>query len=190
MGNKAYIKDPQQIVNAMVGYLRYNLSVGVIGDYETIAYIFNKMIKNTNAEFVAGELDDGDGEPYYLDMDQDTIWVDKAIVKGEKDKYVAMGSDKIFIEDVYAADYFKTNKSDKVTVYSYGEQSKKPKDEVVNKKNDAPLDCYSISVNDDKKGFTFNGNYGNGKYKMEYRGSKVLDDDDIAKLLNIYVFDK
>ena len=165
-------------MTALVRDKDYNIVL--ISDYEDIVEAFNILIKTTGAEFVAGELDSYDcsgyDNAYYLEFDNEEIWLGKAVWDDEK--YYCFESDIAFVKDDFYKDYLTNNDDEGVIVFGYDEgESEKDLDDHV-----------KFCMDDDECGFCCCIDDDNNHMKFKYKGNKKLNKEEISKIIDDYVF--
>lgn len=180
---KMIIEDIGDIVDNIIKIGEQKKQVVVLGYYETIAALFNILMKVTDSEFIAGQLApyevDGYDEAYYLEYNADEIWLGKAQWEGH-DQYLKFEWDETFCEEDFAEKYIKSNGDENLTIFGF----KDVHDDVPNKYGSNGNVC----MDDDECGFCFCVEDGENHTKFKYRGSNKLTRDQVSKIINEYIF--
>ena len=179
---KIIIKDLDKIANEISERCRDNdVGIAVIGYYETIVELFNVLIKTTDSEFIAGELHphdyDGYDDAYYIEYDNNEIWIGKVRYDGSND-YVKFSEGIVYVEEDFLKDFLKSNDVDNVVVFGFLDVH----DEIDKEYNSNTCLC----MNDDDTGFTFCAENEFGHSKFKYKGNKKLTEDEAWEIVNKY----
>ena len=183
MDNKLRIDSVHELTDRIIDYCCDNpdTNVVLVGCYDTVIDAFNILIKETDAEFVAGELNmpewDGYEGAWYVDYSQDEIWVGKALNE-RNDKYLLFEADFSFVEEDFESEYKATNGEDNLVVFGYND---------VEDGYDHEHHGTCLCLDEDKLGFTFCFQ-GDGDYrKFRFRGNHKLTEDEAWKMVRDYM---
>lgn len=152
----------------------------VIGTYETVVDAFNYLMKNTDSQFVCGELElpemDGYDDGWYVIFDKNEIWTGK-IKTSDRCDCVTFDCDYAYVEDGFEKAYLSKNTEDGMIVFTYDDV-----DECNH--NDDYHGC--VCMDDDKMGFSLCINEDGFSHKFKYRGNNKLTEDDVIDICNKY----
>ena len=142
---KIIIVDPIDLFYLALGKHQDD-GFSILGSYDTVFYIVNSAINEgydlVYAEFEDEEID-GYDKGFYVTFSHDgEIWIEKAY----RSKYVNGLDKNLYVEDVYADEYLKSNKNSEFYVFGFDEEKIEY--------NETDDDGTCICVDDDGKGFT------------------------------------
>jgi hypothetical protein len=165
------VENPVEIAHKMIDHSATKI-IGVVGYYETIVDILNWLIKNTDAEFVEGELHayeyDHYEDAFVLEYYENEIYINKF---ANEHNHLTLSCDNTYVEEDFVDEYAETNIMDEdVIIFGYSD---------VDNSNDGNYFC----MDDDLCGFCCC--IDNTKFK--YRGSVKLTTDMINKILNDFL---
>lgn len=182
---KKVIDDIQVIVETMIDYGKDSKQTLLIGYYDTIITAFNMLIKSSDAEFVAGEIDPYEwvsyDDAYYLEYDGEEIYVGRTVWKGHDRYLIFDGYSVAFIEEDFYEDFCETNTTNNAIPFGFSDVN-----EQVDKQTED--DQTSLCMDEDECGFCFCIGTDDNHTKFRYRGNKKLTQSEVGKMINEYLF--
>ena len=174
------IDNIESIVENFVPLCGDDRDAVVIGTYETVVDAFNYLMKNTDSQFVCGELElpemDGYDDGWYVIFDKNEIWTGKIKTSDHYD-CVAFDCDYAYVEYGFEEAYLSNNTDDGMVVFTYSTNTN-------GNVNDHPCVIY---MNDDNTGFTFCFKNDLVDKKFQYVGNIPLEFRDIVNIVEQYM---
>ena len=174
-----YIEDCADLCKAVLEASdNGKLSVAIIGDYETIVGSLNYLVKNTDSDFINGNLimpmfSEYEG-PLYLQFDEREIWCGEA--KKEDGNFLYFEEDVEFVMSEYLEDYLNRNKNSEPIVFVYDEEA-----------DDEDHDGDCLCMDDDSCGFTFCSNGDGSHYKFRFKTNRKMTEEEAWQLALKYI---
>lgn len=179
--NKMYIEDMHDVTDKAIQVCEHihNGEVLIVGFYEDVVEAFNMLMKETDAEFISGCLEDpsisGYENAYALSYTDDEIWIEKCY--DDDSKRISMYDfDVAYVSEYFYDDFIKTNKTDNVVQFSFDEETVQ--------KHDHSHDETCLCQTHDGTGFTFCIDDDTSHIKFEYKGMKKLTEDEIWQIIS------